>query len=226
MPVTWLRRSPPPNASITIVYKEFGVRLRFRPVVLGDGEIRLYAVQEVSELSDVGALVIQVFSIPGLITRRGEATLELKSGQSFAMAGLLQYSDAAIDSHLIQTGATGFAEGLDVLLSPVVASEDALLPMQWENLGKAIEACREPYRYVIVDAPRLPQHMTDLAALSHVIVLQLTVRDISFAKSTIALLRSQGVAPDKILPVANRVNRRGPLLRPDEGKDAIGMKSL
>ena len=80
---------------ITIQYKEFGVRLRFRPVVLGDGGIRLYAVQEVSELTDVGALVIQGFSIPALITRRGEATLELKSGQSFAMAGLIQYSDAA-----------------------------------------------------------------------------------------------------------------------------------
>jgi len=87
-------------AAITIQYKEFGVRLRFRPVVLGDGGIRLYAVQEVSELTDVGALVIQGFSIPALITRRGEATLELKSGQSFAMAGLIQYSDAAVNSRI------------------------------------------------------------------------------------------------------------------------------
>ena len=88
------------TAAITVQYKEFGVRLRFRPVVLGDGGIRLMAIQEVSELTDVGALVIQGFSIPALITRRGEATLELKSGQSFAMAGLLQYSDTAVNSRI------------------------------------------------------------------------------------------------------------------------------
>jgi pilus assembly protein CpaC len=86
--------------AITIQYKEFGVRLRFRPVVLGDGGIRLYAIQEVSELTDVGAVVIQGFSVPGLIARRGEATLELKSGQSFAMAGLIQYTDAASSSRI------------------------------------------------------------------------------------------------------------------------------
>ncbi len=86
--------------AVTIEYKEFGVRLRFRPVVLGDGGIRLFAAQEVSELTDVGAVVIQGFSIPALITRRGEATLELKSGQSFAMAGLIQYSDATTNSRI------------------------------------------------------------------------------------------------------------------------------
>jgi len=86
--------------AITIQYKEFGVRLIFRPVVLGEGGIRLRAMQEVSELSDVGALVIQGFSIPALATRRAEATLELKSGQSFAMAGLLQHNDSAITSRI------------------------------------------------------------------------------------------------------------------------------
>ena len=50
--------------AITIEYKEFGVRLIFRPVVLGDGAIRLRAMQEVSELTDVGAVAIQGFSRP------------------------------------------------------------------------------------------------------------------------------------------------------------------
>jgi MinD-like ATPase involved in chromosome partitioning or flagellar assembly len=116
-----------------------------------------------------------------------------------------------------------------VLLSPAAATADAALPIQWENLGKAVEACREPYRYVVIDAPRLPQRMAaDLAAVSRlvVVVFQLNIRDISFAKSTIAFLRNQGMAPDKILPVANRVNRRGQLLKLQEGRDAIGMKSL
>ncbi len=86
--------------AITVEYKEFGVRLIFRPMVLGDNTIRLRAMQEVSQLTDVGALVIQGFRIPALSTRRAEATMELKSGQSFAMAGLLQHVDSAITSRI------------------------------------------------------------------------------------------------------------------------------
>jgi pilus assembly protein CpaC len=86
--------------AITIQYKEFGVRLIFRPIVLGEGGIRLRAMQEVSQLSDIGALVIEGFSIPALSSRRAEATLELKSGQSFAMAGLLQHTDSTINSRI------------------------------------------------------------------------------------------------------------------------------
>jgi pilus assembly protein CpaC len=88
------------STAITIQYKEFGVRLTFRPLVLGDGAIRLRAMQEVSELTDVGSLMIQGFSIPALTSRRAEATMELQSGQSFAMAGLLQHSDSAVTSRV------------------------------------------------------------------------------------------------------------------------------
>ena len=86
--------------AVTIEYKQFGVLLIFRPVVLGDGGIRLHAAQEVSQLTDVGAVVLQGFSIPALATRRAETTLELKSGQSFAMAGLLQHTNGATSSRL------------------------------------------------------------------------------------------------------------------------------
>jgi len=87
-------------STITIDYKEFGVRLMFRPLVLGDGGIRLTAMQEVSELTDVGAVQIEGFAVPALTTRRAAATLELKSGQSFALAGLLRTTDAAITSRI------------------------------------------------------------------------------------------------------------------------------
>jgi pilus assembly protein CpaC len=76
-------------ASISIEYREFGVQLSFKPLVLGDGTIRLWVAPEVSDLSDVGAVEIQGFRVPGVLTRRAETTLELSSGQSFAMAGLL-----------------------------------------------------------------------------------------------------------------------------------------
>jgi pilus assembly protein CpaC len=83
------------NASITIEYKEFGVSLAFLPVVLGDGSIRLNVAPEVSQLSAVGSVMIQGFSIPSVLTRRASTTVELKSGQTFAMAGLLtSVSDA------------------------------------------------------------------------------------------------------------------------------------
>ncbi len=86
--------------AVTIEYKEFGVRVSFRPVVLGDGAIRLTAAPEVSDLSDAGAVTIQGFRVPALVTRKAETTLELKSGQTFAMAGLLQHKDEAISSRI------------------------------------------------------------------------------------------------------------------------------
>lgn len=78
------------GATVTIEYKEFGVQLVFRPEVLGDGRIRLDVAPEVSELSEIGAVVIQGFKVPAVTTRRSSTTVELGSGQSFAMAGLLR----------------------------------------------------------------------------------------------------------------------------------------
>lgn len=88
------------NNAVTIEYKEYGVRVSFRPVVLGDGGIRLTAAPEVSDLSDAGAVTIQGFRVPALITRKAETTLELKSGQTFAMAGLIQHKTEAINSRI------------------------------------------------------------------------------------------------------------------------------
>lgn len=86
--------------SVTIEYKEFGVGLKFRPTVLGDGRIRLQVASEVSELSDVGALEISGFRIPSVVTRRADTTLELSSGETFAMAGLLSESSSAVSSKI------------------------------------------------------------------------------------------------------------------------------
>ena len=88
------------GSSITVEYREFGVRLRFRPTVQGDNTIRLHVAPEVSQLSDVGAVEIQGFQIPSLISRKVETTLELKSGQTFAIAGLISHSTAARSSRV------------------------------------------------------------------------------------------------------------------------------
>jgi pilus assembly protein CpaC len=84
------------NTSISIQYKEFGVRLHFRPTVLGDNRILLQVAPEVSQLSNgPGAVQIQGFSIPAILTRRAETTLEMNSGQTFAMAGLINQETQA-----------------------------------------------------------------------------------------------------------------------------------
>jgi pilus assembly protein CpaC len=76
--------------SVTIEYKQYGVGLAFTPVVLADGRISMRVRPEVSELSDAGSVKLNGFVVPALTTRRAETTVELGSGQSFMLAGLLQ----------------------------------------------------------------------------------------------------------------------------------------
>ena len=79
----------PENDKITVEFKQFGVSLAFTPVLVGE-RIRLKVNPEVSQLTTTGAVQLAGFTIPALTTRRAETTVELGSGQSFAIAGLLQ----------------------------------------------------------------------------------------------------------------------------------------
>lgn len=74
---------------ITIEFREFGIRLRFRPTVTPRGTIRLFVNPEVSALDSANGLTIQGYTIPGLDTRRVQTNVELQNGQSFMIAGLL-----------------------------------------------------------------------------------------------------------------------------------------
>jgi pilus assembly protein CpaC len=76
--------------AVTIDYKKFGVSLSFVATILDDGRISLKVAPEVSQLSTSGAIVMNGITVPALTTRRAETTVELGSGQSFAIAGLLQ----------------------------------------------------------------------------------------------------------------------------------------
>ncbi|MBU2341116.1 MAG: type II and III secretion system protein family protein [Alphaproteobacteria bacterium] len=73
----------------TIEYKNYGVSLAYTPTVLANGRISIRVRPEVSELSSQGAITLDGFQVPALITRRAETTVELGSGQSFMIAGLL-----------------------------------------------------------------------------------------------------------------------------------------
>jgi pilus assembly protein CpaC len=78
------------SAAITIDWKQFGVSINFTPTILADGRIALHVAPEVSELAPQQGITIQGVSVPGITTRRADTTVELGSGQTFAIAGLLQ----------------------------------------------------------------------------------------------------------------------------------------
>jgi pilus assembly protein CpaC len=78
------------NNAVSVEYKQYGVSLAFTPIVLGDGRISLRVRPEVSQLSDAGSVTLNGYVVPALTTRRAETTVELGSGQSFMLAGLLQ----------------------------------------------------------------------------------------------------------------------------------------
>ena len=75
--------------AVTIVFKEFGVRLRFTPRIQEDGRILLKVMPEVCSLDFANALVVSGFLIPALSTRRAETEVLLRDGQTFAIAGLI-----------------------------------------------------------------------------------------------------------------------------------------
>ncbi|MBT3360477.1 MAG: type II and III secretion system protein family protein [Rhodospirillales bacterium] len=81
---------PDADGRVTIEFKKFSVSLAFTPTLIGDGLVNLHVRPEVSQLSSSNAVTLNSFQIPSLITRRAETTVELGSGQSFAIAGLLQ----------------------------------------------------------------------------------------------------------------------------------------
>jgi pilus assembly protein CpaC len=75
--------------SVTIQFKDFGVKLDFTPLIMPNGNIHLKVAPEVSTLDFTNALTISGFTIPALSTRRAETEFELQDGQSFVIAGLM-----------------------------------------------------------------------------------------------------------------------------------------
>jgi pilus assembly protein CpaC len=75
--------------AVTISFKEFGVQLKFTPVIMPNGNIHLKVAPSVSALDFANALTISGFTVPALSTRKAETEFELKDGQSFVIAGLI-----------------------------------------------------------------------------------------------------------------------------------------
>lgn len=75
--------------AVTVQFREFGVRLKFTPVIMPNGNIHLRVIPEVSALDFANALTISGFTVPALSTRRAETEFEVQDGQSFVIAGLM-----------------------------------------------------------------------------------------------------------------------------------------
>jgi pilus assembly protein CpaC len=82
------------NGQVSISFKKYGISLSFLPTILSDGRINLHVNPEISELTSQGAVQLTAgnssIQVPALTIRSAESTVELGSGQSFALAGLLE----------------------------------------------------------------------------------------------------------------------------------------
>ncbi|MCU1265803.1 MAG: Type secretion system secretin RcpA/CpaC [Acidobacteria bacterium] len=79
--------------TVSIIFKEYGVRLTFKPTIIDEDHIRLILEPEVSTIDFANGVKFDGFLIPGLRTRRAKTGVELRDGQSFALAGLLDNSE-------------------------------------------------------------------------------------------------------------------------------------
>jgi pilus assembly protein CpaC len=78
--------------AVTIQFREFGVRLDFTPTITTSGNIRLHVAPEVSSLDFANGLTLSGFNIPAILSRKAETEIELRDGQTFAIAGLIDNS--------------------------------------------------------------------------------------------------------------------------------------
>jgi pilus assembly protein CpaC len=82
------------NGGVTIQFKEYGVRLNFKPTIIDEDHIRLELEPEVSTIDFANGVRFNGFVVPALRTRRARTGVELRDGQSFALAGLLDNSES------------------------------------------------------------------------------------------------------------------------------------
>jgi len=187
----------------------------------GATTVTINLANELQLLSSRPVLAIDLDSCYGAVS----VHLGIKS--KYGIADVLA-DKSKIDRHLIESSAYNYMEDFHVLPSPAGIESPRAKSIQFENLPRVLEACREVYAYTVVDAPRLPEQIIkNLATLSDVIliVFQLTVKDVNFARSMVLSLTESGIASEKIMSLANRVNKRGPLIRFEDGKKAVGLSS-
>ncbi len=138
--------------AITVEFKPFGVSLGFTPTVLGDKTISLLVEPEVSAIDPTASFTLGNITIPGLRTRRASTTLELRDGESFAIAGLLQRDFKTTVSQLPLLGSlpiigslfrsSSFAKGETELL--IVVTPHLVAPIKPSQVHLPTDAVKDP----------------------------------------------------------------------------------
>lgn len=136
--------------SITVEYKEFGVRLNFTPTLLSDGNIHLDIAPEVSDLDFANGVVFSGFTIPALATRRAHTVVSLMDGQTYAIAGLISHSKQKSKRKIPVVGDIPVFGGL-FTGNEITATETELLIMVTPHIIAPLESGEnflQPFRHL------------------------------------------------------------------------------
>ncbi len=131
-----------------------------------------------------------------------------------------------IDGELITTTAVAHHQSIHVLLSPASTSLSPV-PLTYERLDSALQACRQVCRYTVVDAPRVPMDAAAVISEQSVltfVVLQLTVKDVRMARKMLTALNDRDVPPERVFPLVNRYRKGKRTITLEEAENALGLK--
>ena len=151
------------NIGVSVVFKEFGIRLTFTPTVIGD-RVHLKVRPEVSTLDFANAVTLSGFRIPALTTRRTETELELQNGQTFAIAGLMNNS---VTSTLSKVPGIGDIPILGLLFKSKAAQKQQtelivmitpeILPNNSSGVTRDLPRIQEPFMPALPPQKLLPE---------------------------------------------------------------------
>ena len=164
------------NMAISVVYKEFGIRLTFTPTVIGN-RVHLKVRPEVSTLDFGNAVILNGFRIPALSTRRTETELELENGQTFAIAGLM---DNQVSSTMQKVPGLGDIPILGLLFKSKAAQKNQtelvvmispeILPNNSRGVTPNLPRTPEPFLPPLTQdksvAPKAPAFVADRPAVA------------------------------------------------------------
>ncbi len=159
-----------------------------------------------------------------LDTQYGSIASYLGLDSEYTIANVLADS-GRIDPELVRSTAVPYGGQFEVLLSPASKRPFESVSLRWENLRRAVEACKKAFAFTVIDAPRVPSYVAiELAAASTVtfVVFEQNVEDLRVARAMIRVLREHGLAEGDVCALANRWCRGFGMITSKETRTALG----
>jgi len=189
--------------AVSIMFKEFGVRLNFQPTITPRGSVRLVVEPEVSALDYAHGISIQGFLVPGLSTRRVSTEIELQDGQSFGIAGLLDnrleetlrkmpgLGDIPLLGKLFQSRSTN-RNNTELL---VMVTPEIVRPIPAGQPLPQLEFPKEFMKGGSATPPRTPVEATAANASRQTVPVEVLVRDEKANREQSAVRRFSAASP-------------------------------